>query len=118
MLDRILARFGYTRTVWAVPSGHRDLDAVVRADRWVQFYNEPGGLGDMIQGIRREYFEQVGGLRAGDADGMRALAMADLIARKLDGTVKLIIETGDMERQSRQHAAQIAALPEAMRRRL
>lgn len=118
MLERLLARFGFYRRTWDRPSEHRDIDPVARANRWTSFYNEPGGLGEVIQGIRRAYFEQIGSLRPGDVDGLKALAMGDLIARSLDGAVKVIIETGELEKQAHEHAAKIAALSPSMRRRL
>lgn len=118
MIEAILARFGYHRRTWDRPNGHRDSDAVAKAHRWMNFYNEEGGIGDLIAAIRKEYFEAIGSLVPGNTAGLEALAMADLIARKLDGAIKLIIETGDLERRAQEHAAKIAALPLAQRRRL
>lgn len=118
MIDALLARFGYFKRTWDVRSGHRDADAIAKAHRWQAFYNEPEGIGQMIETIRKAYFAKVGSIKPGDTDTLQALGMADVIARELDAAVKAIIDTGEMERQANEHAARIAALPEAMRRRL
>lgn len=116
MFDRILARYGYWR--WPEKNGHRDTDAVARGNRWMAFYNEPGGLGDVITSMRRSYFERAGQVKPGDVDALMALALADRICAEIDGTFRAVITEGEMVSRERAQADKIARLPEPMRRRL
>lgn len=122
MIARIMAWFGYvkdTPRVWDTErTTTRDQDALVRARRWIAFYQEDGGIGDMIASLRRSYFEKVGTLKPGDHEALAALAMADRIARELDAQVKAIIDAGKIAEAYKEHADKIAALPAAQRRRL
>lgn len=96
----------------------RGSDAVARGHRWEAFYKEENGLAEMLATIRRGYFERAGQLKPGDIAGLQALSVADRICAEIDGAVRLIIVEGDVAAQAQQHADKIAALPEAMRRRL
>lgn len=115
LLDRFLARFGYWR--WPV-SWRAGGDPVARGQRWQNFYGEEGGLQDMIRELRRGYFEKAGHLQPGDIQGLQALSLADRILAEIDGRVRTIIVEGEAAARERAHADKIAALPEAMRRRL
>lgn len=114
MID--LTRFGYWR--WPEKNGHTDVDAVARGNRWQTFYGEEGGLGDMLTAMRRSYFERAAQLKPGDIDALMALSLADRIVAEIDGQVRAIIVEGEVAAADRKRAEQIAALPEAMRRRL
>lgn len=122
MIERILAYFGYVKQssrAWDEETRHlQDADKVARANRWIAFYNEKDGIRDIITSLRRSYFEKVGSLKPDDAAGLQALGMADRIAREIDAQVKAIIDAGKVEASQAEHAAKIAALPEAQRRRL
>lgn len=115
MIDRLLRRFGF----WRWPAGaNNGSDPVVRGERWMAFYNEDGGLRDMIAELRRGYFEKAGQLRPGDTDALQALSVADRILAEIDDRVRVIIVEGEAAAREREHAARIAALPAAARRRL
>lgn len=122
MIERLLTRFGYVRKdsrAWDDETRFlKDSNRVARAHRWIAFYNEEGGLKDMIAGLRRSYFEKVGTLKPDDVAGLQALGMADRIARELDAQIKTIIDAGKIEASQKEHAARVAALPVAQRRRL
>jgi hypothetical protein len=108
LIDRILARFGYVRREYArINNG---ADAVARGQRWQAFYEETGGLADMIAGLRRSYFEKIGNLKPGDSDSLLALGMADRIARDIEREVQSVIETGKLRAAERDHANRIAAV--------
>lgn len=109
LLDRLAARLGY------VPATQRELprisngaDAIARGTRWEMFYSEEGGLRDMIAKLRHAYFEKVGTLKPGDTESLKALGMADRIAREIEREALSVIETGKL-RASEQHANKIAA---------
>lgn len=116
MIDRLLARFGFWR--WPEANGHRDTDPVSRGNRWQNFYGEEGGLSDMLTAMRRSYFERATQAKPGDTDTLLALSLADRIVAEIDGQVRAIIVEGEVAATDRKRADQIAALPEAMRRRL
>ena len=121
MINKLLARFGYVRKdarAWEESYDMGDIDATARASRWIAFYNEQGGLRDMIASLRRSYFEKVGSLKPNDTDSLEALGMADRICRELDSQIKQVIDDGKIEQQQREHADRIASLSDAKRRRI
>ena len=122
MINSILARYGYVKRetrAWDTQGADlKDVDAQSRAHRWIAFYQEQGGLRDMIIALRHAYFEKVGTLRPGDMDSLAALGMADRIVREIDSQIKEIIDAGKIEAVNKEYADKIAALPEAKRRRL
>lgn len=107
-LDRLAARYGYVRREYA--RFDNGADAIARGQRWEAFYGEAGGLGDMIAGLRRGYFEKVGALRPSDTDGLMALGMADRIAREIEREVVTVIETGKLRANDAAHAERIASI--------
>lgn len=108
LLDWLAARLGYVTREY--PRMDMGGDAVSRGKRWEAFYTEKGGLGDMIEGLRRSYFEKVGTLKPGDNQSLAALGMADKIAREIEREVQQVIETGKLREKEAQHAEQIAAI--------
>lgn len=116
LLDALARRLGYWR--WPVAWASKGADPVARGNRWMAFYHEEAGLQEMLQLLRRGYFEKAAQLKPGDIDGLMALSLADRIIGEIDGQVRLIIAVGEQAAVERAHADKIAALPEAMRRRL
>lgn len=112
VIARLLAYFGYTRadTPREYPRLNNGTDAIARGHRYEQFYAEDGGIRDMILSLRRDYFEKVGALKPGDVDSLRALGMADRIAREIDRKVRDVIETGKLREHDQQHANKIAGI--------
>lgn len=108
ILDRIAAWLGYfPREFQRVDNG---ADAIARGQRWQAFYAEAGGLGDMIAGLRRGYFEKVGSLKPGDTKSLQALGMADRIAREIEREIVAVIETGKLRAADQEHVARIARI--------
>ena len=107
-LDRIAARYGYTRREY--PRVNNGTDAIARGQRWAAFYGEEGGLADMIASLRRTYFERVGTLKPGDTESLMALGMADRIAREIEREVQTVIETGKLRQNDAEHANRVAAV--------
>ena len=92
MLSALLARYGYVRREY--PRINNGSDAIVRGQRWEQFYSEEGGLADMIGKLRQSYFEKYAKLKPDDMAGRERLALIDYLAQELDGEVRSIIDTG------------------------
>lgn len=108
LLDWIAAKLGYvtTHSFTRIDNGG---DAITRGQRWEDFYREQGGLGEMIEALRRSYFEKVGTLKPGDTQSLEALGMADRIAREIEGQVIQVIESGKIAQSNAEHAARVAA---------
>lgn len=82
-------------------------DPKVRADRWKAFYEEDGGLGEVIAALRRAYFERAQTLGARDADGLLKLSIADKIAGELDAHIRFIIDSGMIEADRAAHIERV-----------
>lgn len=110
-LDRILARFGYTRTVPApLPRVNNGTDAIARGQRWEAFAEEEGGLYDMFARLKADYFLKVGQLSPGDRDKLLALGMAHKIASEIEREVQQVIASGKIAANNRDHVARVASV--------
>lgn len=69
-------------------------DAVARAERWDQFYNEAGGMADMLQALRKEAFEAAQEAGAKDDQTRLAWMLQDRAYRALDLRILQVIATG------------------------
>lgn len=110
LIDRILAYFGYIPADAPRPytRTQNGTDAIARGQRWEAFATEEGGLYDMIQSLRADYFAKVGQLSPADRDKLLALGMADKIARELEAKVRTVIDTGHIRAMEKQHTDRVA----------
>lgn len=90
-------------------------DKLHRAQRWQAFYEEPGGLRDVLDGMCQAYFERHASLGVHEHDKQYALSLANKVARELSGHIRTIIDTGKLD-EHRDHARKIEALPAKQRR--
>lgn len=91
-------------------------DIIHRANRWREFYEEEGGLKDVLGTLRRAYFDRAGELMPGDTAALLKLGMAAKIVEQLDAHIRHIVAAGRLEQAAQDHAERIARLPEARRR--
>jgi len=91
-------------------------DVIHRANRWREFYEEGGGLRDVLDTLRRAYFERAGDLMPGDSAALLKLGMAAKIVEQIDAHIRHILTAGKLEQAAQDHADRIARLPEARRR--
>jgi hypothetical protein len=91
-------------------------DIVHRANRWREFYEEEGGLKEVLETLRRAYFERAGELMPNDTAALFKLSMAARIVEQVDLHIRQILTAGRMEQAAQDHAERIARLPEARRR--
>lgn len=82
-------------------------DPLHRANRWEAFYNEEGGLDDVLSGLRRAYFERAQSLGARDTDGLLKLSIADKIVGELDAHIRFIIDGGKIEQDRKAHVERV-----------
>jgi hypothetical protein len=91
-------------------------DIVHRANRWREFYEEDGGLRDVLDTLRRAYFDRASELMPNDTAALLKLGMAAKIVEQVDMHIRHILTAGRMEQAAQDHADRIAKLPEARRR--
>jgi len=91
-------------------------DAIHRASRWREFYEEDGGLKEVLETLRQAYFERAGDLMPGDHAALLKLGMAAKIVAQIDAHISQILSAGRIEQAAQDHAERIARLPEARRR--
>jgi len=91
-------------------------DIVHRANRWREFYEEDGGLRDVLDTLRRAYFDRASELMPNDTAALLKLGMAAKIVDQVDMHIRHILTAGRMEQAAQDHAERIAKLPEARRR--
>jgi len=91
-------------------------DIVHRANRWREFYEEDGGLRDVLDTLRRAYFDRAGELMPSDTAALLKLGMAAKIVDQVDTHIRQILTAGRIEQAAQDHAERIAKLPEARRR--
>ncbi len=91
-------------------------DIVHRANRWREFYEEEGGLKDVLETLRRAYFDRAGELMPGDTAALLKLGMAAKIVEQVETHIRHILTAGRLEQAAQDHAERIAKLPEARRR--
>jgi len=91
-------------------------DIVHRANRWREFYEEDGGLRDVLDTLRRAYFDRASELMPNDTAALLKLGMAAKIVDQVDLHIRHILTAGRMEQAAQDHAERIAKLPEARRR--
>jgi len=91
-------------------------DMIHRANRWREFYEEEGGLRDVLDTLRRAYFDRAGDLMPNDTAALLKLGMAARIVEQVDAHIRHLLAAGKMEQAAQDHAERIARLPEARRR--
>ena len=91
-------------------------DIVHRANRWREFYEEDGGLRDVLDTLRRAYFDRASELMPNDTAALLKLGMAAKIVDQVDTHIRHILTAGRIEQAAQNHAERIAKLPEARRR--
>lgn len=91
-------------------------DVIHRAHRWREFYEEEGGLRDVLETLRRAYFDRAGELMPNDTAALLKLGMAARIVEQIDAHIRHIMTAGRLEQAAQDHAERIAKLPEARRR--
>lgn len=84
-------------------------DAVERGARWQAFYEEEGGLADMLAALRREAFEAAAELDPSETEKVYYTMMADRNLRKLDQRIQQVIVTGKTEAENRRNLERMNA---------
>ncbi|AEI37722.1 MAG: hypothetical protein ABF461_04340 [Zymomonas mobilis subsp. pomaceae] len=94
-------------------------DPILRARRWQSFYEEAGGLKDILSDIGTSYIQRMSAIAPWEPEAERKLlrlSMANRIVGQIDNLVQVIIGDGQLADQAQEHARKIENLPERKRR--
>lgn len=72
-------------------------DAVERGQRWQSFYNEQGGLADMLAALRAEAFEAAAEAGVRDDQTRLAWLLQDRAYRRLQNKIEAVVISGKAE---------------------
>lgn len=93
-------------------------DPIQRGRRWQAFYNEDGGVKDMLAEIRQTYLARIAATDPNNTEGLRVLAMAHRVSVEFEAMITAIIAGADVAEKAREHTSRMQALSPAARRRL
>lgn len=91
-------------------------DPIRRQKRWQPFYEEPGGLRDMLSEMRAAYFMRMSVVEPWEVAKLANLAIAAKQIDMLDTAVLRIISDGKTAQAANDHADRVAAIPDYKRR--
>lgn len=91
-------------------------EVIRRGQRWALFYNEEGGLHDILTSIGTEYLKRMSVVEPWETDKLSKLAMANKIVGQLDNCVREIIAAGQVKSHIANHINKIENLPASKRR--
>lgn len=92
------------------------VDPIQRGRRWEAFYNEEGGLRDMLATIQRTYLERLSHVEPGNTPQLQVLALAARVTRELDGMVQAVIADANVAERAQEYTTRMQAIPAAQRR--
>lgn len=90
--------------------------AIARAQRWKLFYEEDGGLKDIIQDIATAYIERMALVEPWETDKLSKLAIANRVTLEIGKCVQAIIAEGQVAEHARDNVRRIEQIPVARRR--
>ncbi len=91
-------------------------DPIRRGNRWQAFYEEEGGIRDMLATIRAAYFERMSALEPWQVAQLSNLAIAAKVVTQLDAAVMDIVAQGKIADAARRTAEAHEAIPDHKRR--
>lgn len=91
-------------------------DPIQRGRRWAAFWEEDGGLKDMLAEIQATYLERLAAVDPGNTEQLRVLAMAHRVSKEFEGMIRAIIAGGEVAQKAKEHATRMQAIPEYARR--
>lgn len=91
-------------------------DPIQRGRRWEAFWNEDGGLKDMLVEIQATYLERLAAVDPANTEQLRILAMAHRVSKEFEGMVRAIIGGADVAQAAKDYSTRMQAIPAASRR--
>ena len=93
-------------------------DPIMRGRRWQAFYDEDGGMRDMVDAIGRTYLERMAAVDPWNVEQLQILALAHKVTQQLDGMVKAIVGGAEVAQAAQEYTTRMQGLPASKRRRL
>lgn len=94
------------------------VDPIQRGRRWQAFYEEEGGIKEMLAEIRQTYLTRIAACDPNNTEGLRILAMAHRVSVEFDGMITAIVAGADVAEAVKERTSRMQALSPAARRRL
>lgn len=94
------------------------VDPIQRGRRWQAFYEEDGGIKDMLATIRGVYLERLAATDPANTEGLRILALAHRVSAEFENMVTAIVAGADVAEKAREYSTRMQGLSAAARRRL
>jgi hypothetical protein len=91
-------------------------DPIMRGRRWDAFFNEEGGLKDMLAEVQRTYLERLSAVEPSNVTQLQVLALAARVTRELEGMVRTIVSGGNVAQAAKEYTTRMQAIPDAKRR--
>lgn len=91
-------------------------DPIQRGRRWEAFWNEEGGLKDMLVEIQSTYLERLAAVDPANTEQLRVLAMAHRVSKEFEGMIRAIISGADVAQAAKDYTTKMQAIPAASRR--
>jgi hypothetical protein len=91
-------------------------DPIQRGARWRAFFDEDGGLKDMLVEIQATYLERLAAVDPANVSQLQVLAMAHRISKEFEAMIRAVIAGGEVAQAAKEYATRMQAIPEAARR--
>lgn len=89
---------------------------IARAARWQAFYQEAGGLKDMIDALRETHLDALTMVEPWDEPRLRKIGLSMAMVKQLEQTIRNIMADGRIEEHAAAHAERLAEIPERKRK--
>lgn len=96
--------------------GMTEEDPIRRMHRWQNFYEEPGGLREMMGTIRATYFARMSAVEPWEVAQLSNLAIAAKVTEQLDAMIQAIARDGKIAEAADRQAEKVASIPDYKRR--
>jgi len=92
------------------------IDPVARANRWRAFYEEEGGLADILNAMAGLYLERMSSVEPYEHGKLSALSIAHKVTKEVAAQINMIMNEGTVAIAQREHLERIERIPEKRRR--
>jgi hypothetical protein len=89
------------------------VDPIQRGRRWQAFYEEDGGLKDMLAEIKATYLERLAKVDPSNTEQLRILAMAHRVAGEFEGMIQSIVAGAAVAEAAKERTTRMQAIPAA-----
>lgn len=91
-------------------------ERIARAQRWRAFFEEPGGMAEMLKAMRATHLEALSLVDPWDTDRLKKIGLSMAMVQQLEQTIRSIMADGTIAIHAAEHAERIQALPDRKKR--